>query len=428
MEFWGTDRLMRKTIVLAVSLAFAWASPVPAVETGELVGGLPNRPAFHPEPAHGDVSLRLELITRGLEQPIYLTSLPGRPARLFVLERTGRIRVIENGDLREEPFLDLRSEIDWAGERGLLGLAFDPDFDHTGRFYVTYSDRTTLATVVARYRVKPGSTPLVGDAASREEIIRIEQPAGRIDHKGGWIGFRPGEPNYLYIATGDGGDHNDPDNNAQNLQSRLGKILRVDVSGSGPGFAIPADNPFIDRADARPEIWAYGVRNPFRPSFDRETGDLYFGDVGQDTREEVNFEPAGTHGGRNYGWRLYEGRQRNPIDLDAEPGEITQPILDYAQADMMFLRGCVIGGYVYRGRTMPELKGTYFFADFTNARMYSLRSTPIGGVSDLTDWSPQLNPQGETLAFSGLVSFGEDADGELYVVDFAGAVFRLARR
>lgn len=277
---------------------------------------------------------------------------------------------------------------------------------------------------MARFRADVKTA--VADPSSCEEILRIEQTPGRIDHKAGWIGFRPGEPNFLYITTGDGGGHNDPDNVAQNLCDRRGTIMRVDVSGKGPGFTVPKDNPFVSRADVLPEIWAYGVRNPFRASFDRETGDLYFGDVGQDAHEELNFEPAGSKGGRNYGWRLAEGRQRNRVDPDYPVEGLTPPILDYAHEEMMFTRGCVIGGYVYRGSAIPELRGTYFFADFTNARIYSFRYQH-GAVDDLTDWTPQLNRLGETLAYSGLVSFGEDPDGELYVVDFAGAVFKIVR-
>jgi len=382
----------------------------------------PGQRAFQPQPPPPGADLRLELIASGLEQPIYVTAPPGGP-QLFLVERTGKIRVIENGEARAEPFLDLSGRVDWAGERGLLGLAFAPDYAESGRFYVAYSEHETFATVVTRFRAHVRDAR--AEASSGEEILRIEQTPERIDHKAGWIGFRPGEPRYLYIFSGDGGGHNDPDNVAQNLQDRRGKILRVDVSGDRPGFTVPKGNPFVGRADALPEIWARGVRNPFRASFDRDTGGLFFGDVGQDAREEVNHEPAGTSGGRNYGWRLREGSRRSNPDDALVPEGFTAPLLEYAHEQMMFARGCVIGGYVYRGTALPELNGAYFFADFTNARIYSLRET--GGTVELTDWSWQLNRGDEELSYSGLVSFGEDAAGELFVVDFAGALFKVVR-
>lgn len=414
----------RRLLLLLIILSCAAPVPSPAVDTIDGTENLLVQPhAFQPGPPPAAVRLRLEPVATGLEQPIYVTTSPAG-SRLFIIERTGRIRVVENGDLRADPLLDLRADIDWMGERGLLGLAFAPDYAQSGRFYVVYSEKGTCATVVARYRADVSRA--VGDPTSREEILRIEQTPERIDHKAGWIGFRPGEPNFLYITSGDGGGHHDPDNVAQNLRERRGKILRVDVSGNGPGFAVPPGNPFVGREDALPEIWAYGVRNPFRASFDRETGDLWFGDVGEDSFEELNYEPAGVTGGRNYGWRLVEGYQRARVDADRPVDQVTPPILAYSHQDMMFLRGCVIGGYVYRGSAFPELRGAYLFADFTNARLYSLRNAQ-GKVSDLTDWTPQVNMRGETLAYSGLVSLGEDARGELYLVDFAGAVFKVVR-
>jgi glucose/arabinose dehydrogenase len=411
-------------LTVLACLALPAESAVDGPDTGDVLS--PGGRSFQPGPPTGDLELHLEPIATGLEQPIFATAplTPANGRQLFVIERTGRVRVIESGDLRGEPFLDLTAIVDWTGERGLLGLAFAPDYQQTGRFYVAYTDKRTFATVVARFRADVART--LADAASQEEILRIEQTPERIDHKAGWIGFRPGEPNFLYIASGDGGGHNDPDNASQNLLDRRGKILRVNVSGKGPGFAVPQDNPFVGRDKALPEIWAYGVRNPFRMSFDRETGDLFFGDVGQDAQEELNCEPAGSRGGRNYGWRLVEGRQRNRIDPDTDVDGITAPILAYAHEEMMFLRGCVIGGYVYRGAELSELRGNYFFGDFTNARVYSLHYAG-GKVDDLTDWTPQLNVHGETLAYSGLVSLGEDATGELYVVDVAGGVFKVTR-
>jgi glucose/arabinose dehydrogenase len=247
-----------------------WAVATLAARALETSGPLApsHRRAFQPRPAGGELVLRLEQVASGLDQPIYVTAPPSGGG-LYVIERSGCIRVIEHGDVRPEPFLDLRGEIDWAGERGLLGLAFSPDYAASGRCYVAYTEKTTMATVVARFIADSARERL--RPSSREEILRIPQVEGRIDHKAGWLGFRPGEPNYLYIHSGDGGGHHDPDNSAQDLASRRGKILRVDVSGTGPGFAVPPDNPFVDRPGALPEIWAYGVRNPFRGSFERAT-------------------------------------------------------------------------------------------------------------------------------------------------------------
>lgn len=417
---YGLSRRLALLWPLALCLLVAAAR---AVDTPDEVNSLLRGRSFRPAAPPANLQLRLERVATGLEQPIYATGSPAGP-QLYILERTGRIQMIDHGDVRPEPFLDLRGLVDWNGERGLLGLAFEPDYAQSGRFYVAYSEKETFATVVVRLRADV--TKAIADPASCEEILRIEQTPGRIDHKAGWIGFRPGEPNFLYIASGDGGGHNDPDNAAQNPRDRRGKILRVDVSGTGAGFAIPKSNPFVGHAGVLPEIWALGVRNPYRMSFDRQTGDLFFGDVGQDAHEEVNYEPTGVKGGRNYGWRLFEGRQRQRIDPDREDSGLTPPALDYAHEEMMFLRGCVIGGYVYRGTAIPELWGTYLFGDFTNARTYSLRYG-LGEVDDLTDWTPQLNNRDATLVYNGLVSFGEDNAGELYIVDFSGSVFKIVR-
>jgi glucose/arabinose dehydrogenase len=377
---------------------------------------------FQPAPPP-NLSLRLQLVASGLDQPLYVTAPPASP-RLFIVERPGLIRVLENGTLRDEPFLDLRARLDPTGERGLLGLAFPPDYARSGRFYVAYSEKGSTATVIARFRAK--SEPALADPTSGEEILRIGQIPDHVDHKAGWIGFRPGEPDFLYIASGDGGGFRNRGDTAQDLRDRRGKILRVDVSGDGPGFSIPWDNPFRGHESALPEIWATGVRNPFRASFDRETGDLFFGDVGQDAQEEINFESREIRGGRNYGWPAVEGALRHRRERDAAAGPLTPPLISYGHREMMFLRGCVIGGYVYRGAAIPELRGSYFFGDFTNARIYALRSVH-DKAENLIDWTPVLNIRDETLVYSGLTSFGEDADGELYVVDLVGSVFRMVR-
>jgi glucose/arabinose dehydrogenase len=393
--------------------------------------------AFRPALPKAGLQLHLQPVATGLEQPIYVIAPPGSP-HLYIIERTGRIRILENGALRPTPFLDFRGRVNWDGERGLLGLAFPPDYATNGRFYISYTEKVGFHTVIARLHADPAAA--VADPASEQEILRIAQTDGRIDHKSGWIGFRPGEPSCLYIATGDGGDHNDPDDAAQSLHDRRGKLLRVDVSGNGAGFAVPKDNPFLNQPGALPEIWAYGLRNPYRCSFDRETADLFLGDVGQDSREEIDYEPFGAPPGRNYGWRVYEGRYRNPAFPETPtPPSLTEnpastpapaenfipPLLDYAHQETPFMRGCVIGGYVYRGQAIPHLRGRYVFGDFTNARIYSFLPTASAAPVELTDWTVQLNRLGESVAYSGLVSFGEDAAGELYVVDFAGTVLKI---
>jgi len=367
--------------------------------------------------------LRLEQLATGLNTPLFLTS-PAGDSRKFIVEKPGRIRVVENGSLLPTPFLDLTGDIDDGGERGLLGLAFDPNSAANGRFYVNYIDDTTLDTVIARYQVS--GNPNIADAASAQTILTVDQPGGRNNHKGGWIGFRPGEPDNLYIATGDGGGSNDPDDFAQDLSSNLGKILRVDVSDAGPGFAVPAGNPFVGQAGANDEIWDYGLRNPFRNSFDRATGDFYIGDVGQGAREEINFEAAADAGGNNYGWRPLEGSGDNPNVGDPAPPGAVDPIFDYEHGSSPFgdPRGSVIGGYVYQGSGVPELGDRYLFGDFVTGTVGSFEFDGAT-VSDVTDHTADLDPSGTLLGGFSITSFGEDAAGELYLMTNSGDVFQI---
>ena len=241
-------------------------------------------------------ALNTTLVGSGFSEPVALAS-PAGDSRLFIVEKAGRIQLLDNG--ARSTYLDISAQVDTDGERGLLGLAFDPNFAANGRFYVNYIDKATKNTVVAAYTA-PSAASNTADAASAKTIISIAQPAGLSNHKAGWIGFRPGDGNNLYIATGDGGGGNDPNNNAQNLSSNLGKMLRITPQANG-GYTIPASNPFVGVA-GNDEIWAYGLRNPYRNSFDRATGDFYIADVGQGLREELDFEAAGTAGGRNNGW------------------------------------------------------------------------------------------------------------------------------
>lgn len=348
-------------------------------------------------------ALAATLVASGFNQPLFLTA-PTGDSRLFVVEKGGRVQVLSNGV--KSVWLDISAQVDTAGERGLLGLAFDPGFASNGRFYVDYIDKTTLNTVVASYTVNASGKV---DLASARTIITVAQPSGLSNHKAGWIGFSAADPGRLYIATGDGGSGNDPSNNAQNLNSNLGKLLRITPLAGG-GYTVPADNPFVGVA-GNDEIWAYGLRNPFRDSFDRLTGDLWIGDVGQSTREEIDFAAAASGLGRgaNYGWRVREGRVATPGISDPTPPDLTEPVFDYDRSQ----GGSIIGGYVYRGGADASLAGKYVFGDYVSGRIWRLDGSSATAL---------------TSPFGGfqLTSFGEGGDGALYAVGINGTVYLLA--
>jgi glucose/arabinose dehydrogenase len=356
-----------------------------------------------------------QVFASGFSQSLYVTA-PAGDNRLFVVEKGGAIRVVSNGSTLATPFLDLSTQVNTDGERGLLGLAFDPDYASSGRFYVNYVDKTTLNTVVARYTV---ANPLsnVANAGSAQQIISITQP-GFNNHKGGWISFRPGDTRNLYIGTGDGGSGNDPFNNGQNTASLLGKMLRIDVSGSGSGYAIPSDNPFVGQAGVREEIWATGLRNPWRNSFDRDTGDFWIADVGQGVREEVDFESITDDGGHNYGWRLREGTVATPGVGGNAPG-LTDPVFDYTHQSAGGPGDAITGGYVFRGAGVGDAQGRYFFGDFVSNRVFSFQPGAGGTFSDLREETTAL--LGGT-GLGGLASFGEDGLGNLYLVGINGVI------
>ncbi len=348
-------------------------------------------PALHP-------------VAAGLSRPLFVTAPPGDTSRLFIVEQTGAIRVVRRDSLLVAPFLDLTDSVSCCGERGLLGLAFHPAYAQTGRFYVNYTDSAGTTRVV-RYTVT--ADPEVADPASARPVLTQAQP--HPNHNGGMLAFGP--DGYLYIALGDGGNANDPQGNAQNLATWLGKLLRIDVDLGTP-YAIPPDNPFVDSAGARPEIWAFGLRNPWRFGFDRTTGDLYIADVGQSAREEIDVHPANAASGANYGWDVMEGTAC--VVAGCAPTGLP-PVHEYTHTD-----GCSItGGYTYRGQALPDLAGAYFYADYCRGWVRSLRWGP-GGVTDLQDWAP-LAPGGPVS------SFGEDARGELYVVAYgvSGTLYRI---
>lgn len=365
--------------------------------------------------AGSSAAMEGRVVLTGLDQPLYVTA-PKGDRRLFVVEKTGVILLVR-GD-RITTFLDLSDRVDLEGERGLLGLAFDPHYATNGRFYVDLVDKKTLQTRIERYTVSPPDANRA-DRSTRETILAIDQPAYS-NHKGGWLGFRPGEPRNLWIGMGDGGSAYDPDNNAQNGQVLLGKLLRIDVSGNGPGHRIPRDNPFVGSKKVRHSIWALGLRNPFRASFDRDTGALWIGDVGQYTREEIDFERPGHPGGRNYGWRLREGRIKTPGGVGGSGKGMTDPVFDYPHSGQQGSLGdCVIGGYVYRGPSVPVADGRYFFGDCVSDRAFSFSYQADGTPIDLREETAAL--LGGT-GLSTLSSFGEDGRGRLYVVGLNGVI------
>jgi glucose/arabinose dehydrogenase len=368
---------------------------------------------WNPNGPQGSVStITATRVASGLSQPLFVTSAPKDPDRLFIVEKGGLIKVLNlaTGAVDPEPFLNVSGQIVTAGEQGLLGLDFHPDYPENGRFYV-YLSNAAGDSEVREYRVS-ANDPTRADPASGKVVLTVDQPAFT-NHKAGWIEFGP--DGKLYIALGDGGG-GDPANNAQNTNSLLGKILRIDVNADGfpadPGrnYAIPADNPFVGVAGAD-EVWAYGLRNPFRNGFDRGTGDLYIADVGQGTWEEINLGAPGA----NYGWKRYEG----PAVFDPNTplnGTPTFPI-DYYGHD---IGRSVTGGYVYRGQS-EGLHGHYFFGDFVSDRIWTLENE--NGAWRATERTGQIVPNAGTL--DGITSFGEDALGNLYVTSFDGEVFRL---
>ncbi|MGH6647761.1 PQQ-dependent sugar dehydrogenase [Aquabacterium sp.] len=364
----------------------------------------------------GAHALSGKVVVNDISQPVYLTA-PTGDSRLFALEKGGVVRIIANGQTLATPFLDLSSKVDIESERGLLGLAFDPNYASNGRFYVNYIDKTTLNTVVERYTVATPSSNVASVSSVQNIITVTQEPYG--NHKAGWIAFRPGDNQNLYIATGDGGDANDPNGNAQNGSSLLGKVLRLDVSGSSAGYSVPTTNPFVGSSTTRAEIWALGVRNPWRNSFDRQNGNFWIADVGQGVREEINLELAGDPGGHNYGWRLREGTVETPGVGGDAPG-LTDPVFDYEHLDVAGgLGNSITGGYVYRGPSIEGADGRYFFADFVSSRVFSFLMGADGKPFDLRDDTAAL--LGGT-GLSGPTTFGEDSLGRLYIAGINGTV------
>lgn len=350
-------------------------------------------------------------VVAGLSSPLDLQPAPSDRTRLFVVEQAGRIRVIRSNALVATPFLDISARLTSGGERGLLGLAFHPQYASNGRLYVNYTDRGG-DTRISEFRAPtPGGD--TADAASERELMFVRQPFS--NHNGGGLAFGP--DGFLYIGLGDGGSGGDPQGNAQNLGTRLGKMLRIDVNGAAP-FAVPPDNPFVGRAGALPEIWAFGLRNPWRFSFDRGTGDLYIGDVGQGALEEIDVGLASRRGGENYGWNTMEGSRCYSPSSNCNMSGLTQPVTDYGRSDGF----SVTGGVVYRGCRMPGYAGQYFYADYGSGMIRSFR-LDAGRAIEARDWTATIS--GTSRAIRNPSSFGVDADGEIYIVDYDGEIHRI---
>ncbi|MEP6550514.1 MAG: PQQ-dependent sugar dehydrogenase, partial [Gemmatimonadales bacterium] len=350
------------------------------------------------------LNLKLDpFISTGLTSPVFLTQ-PLDDGRIFVVEQAGRIRVIRNGVLQTTPFLDISSRVLCCGERGLLSVAFHPQYATNHFFYVYFTTQTNGDIRIERFTTT--ANPEVADPASSKLIITTPH-SSQANHNGGLLSFGPDA--MLYAGLGDGGGGGDPDGNGQNFNALLGSLLRLDVDGGDP-YRIPANNPFVGQTGKRGEIWAKGLRNPWRYAFDAATGLLYIADVGQNAREEVDVQPA-NQGGLNYGWNFMEGASCYNASTCAPTG-LTLPILDYTHA-----AGCSItGGYVYRGSAIPDIRGHYFYSDYCTGFLKSFRYEN-GTAVDQKDWG---------LTLSSVTSFGQDFAGELYM--FSGStILKLAR-
>jgi glucose/arabinose dehydrogenase len=398
-------------LILAVALGVAGCQTTDPIVVEESPRPEASTEATVSVVALEDIEVRLEPFAEGFDSPLYVTGTGDGSGRLIVLEKTGRAWELTEGERGTEPWLDLSDAVSTVSEQGLLGIAFPDGFAESGRFYIDYTDRSG-GTVVSRFRVGGNGAP---DPSSEQKLLEFEQPYS--NHNGGMIEFGP--DGMLYVGTGDGGSGGDPLGAGQRLDTLLGKMLRVQVEfdegmhGAGDvdaiEYATPEDNPFISDVAALEEIWAYGLRNPWRFSFDRDTGDLWIGDVGQNAWEEIDFQPSSSEGGENYGWNVFEGTQA----FEGEPNEsvtYVMPIIEYDRA----AGRSVTGGYVYRGSAYPALEGVYVYGDFVTGRIWGLRRS-----------GDEIENRLLAETNLGIASFGEDDDGELYVVDLGGNILRL---
>ncbi|HWQ11488.1 MAG TPA: PQQ-dependent sugar dehydrogenase [Roseiflexaceae bacterium] len=381
--------------------ATSTATPAPTATQAPAAAPTQSAVLSPPSPATGFPAIALRRVAGGLSNPLYLTHAGDGSGRVFVVEKRGRVVLLRDGAPAEPAFLDITDRVGArANEQGLLSVAFHPRFRENGYLYVNYTDQRG-DTVVSRFTAAGDAA----DAASETVLLAIDQPYA--NHNGGLVKFGP--DGFLYIGMGDGGSGGDPHDNGQNPQVLLGKLLRIDVDG-GPPYGIPPDNPGAGGGELAPEVWALGLRNPWRFSFDRATGDLYIADVGQNAIEEVNFAPAGTPGGVNYGWNRLEG-SRCFRGRACDPAAFTGPVTEYGHD----LGQSITGGYVYRGASFPALQGVYLFADFVSGRIWGLR--PRDGAwerAELLDTELYIS------------SFGEDEAGELYLTSmYEGAVYQV---
>ncbi len=350
-----------------------------------------------------ELAFATELVAAGFDRPVHLADPGDGSGRLFVVEQAGQIHIVRHGTVVDRPFLDLTEEVGCCGERGLLSIAFHPRFPETGWFYVYYTNRAGDTRVV-RYQAAPGAD--VADPTSGETILAVDQPAA--NHNGGLLLFGP--DGYLYTGLGDGGGGNG--HNGQDLGTLLGKILRIDVDQPSPGlpYGIPPDNPFVATPGARGEIWALGLRNPWRFSFDRATGDLWIGDVGSAIYEEINRLAHDSGGGANFGWDLMEGAECR-VATGCDELHLVLPVGGFDRSE-----GCVVtGGFVYRGSAIPSLAGTYLFADYCSGDVWGLVAADSG------TWR-RIGPVSTGLR---IVSFAENMAGELYLVDLDGGIYQI---
>lgn len=388
------------------------STPAPEAEPQEAAPAAVEEPAAPVRLSLDQITLDLQPVAAGLNQPLFATHAGDGSGRIFIVEKPGVIRILRDGQLLETPFLDIRDRVRSSGsEQGLLGLAFSPDYTASGYFFVNYTDQAG-STVVARFQTSQDA-PDTTDPAGEVAILTMQQPAG--NHNGGMLAFGP--DGFLYIGTGDGGAAFDRFENGQNPATLLGKMLRLDVtSDPAAPYVIPPDNPWageeVEDPQVRDEIWAFGLRNPWRYSFDRLTGDLWIADVGQNQFEEINFTPAGSPGGLNYGWPIQEATACVQGGDVCDRANLVQPVLEYDHSGHC----SVTGGYVYRGSTYPALQGTYFFGDYCSGAIWAAIPDEGGG------W------QSAIVHASGLMlsSFGEDEAGEQYLTDIAGGgVYRI---
>jgi glucose/arabinose dehydrogenase len=421
------ENLLKRRFKLLLLTAL-WFLLLALARPSQAVHGQPEAPTAWP-------NISLSQVAVGLKAPVYVTNAGDNSGRLFIVEQTGVIRIVHNGNLLTKPFLDISDRVRFNGEEGLLSLAFPPGYTQKGYFYVYYTRKGETNNQVSRFHLTSDTN--VADPTSEEQILFLNHP-GQTNHNGGLLVFGP--DGYLYIGIGDGGGGGDPNRNAQNLGSLLGKLLRIDTEyawrqtsqGSNlfflpimfsstqappsPPYKIPDNNPFVDQSGAHPEIWALGLRNPWRYSFDRQTQDLFIADVGQETWEEIDFQSAGSQGGVNYGWNIYEGNHCYPPGTVncTPPANYSSPVWEYNHGTNDSTGCSITGGYVYRGAAYPAMQGIYFYGDYCSRTVWGLQF-------DGNQW---VNQELKTAPGS-ITSFGEDQAGELYLTSSNGVVYQV---